>query len=79
VGLGAASVAEIDELNILRATMLAAKVTRDHWMRRLARRHPDYGWEFNVGYGSALRRDQRIEREYPEHEVSQRTRRRKRD
>lgn len=105
VGVGAASVAEIDELNILRATTLAmsralarciarlgqvpvhvvvdglpvaalgtphtaiikgdahchtiaaaslvAKVTRDRWMRRLALRHPGYGWESNVGYGSA--------------------------
>lgn len=104
IGLGAATVSEIDELNILRATALAmtralqrclarignqpvrvvvdglpvrglgvehtaivkgdaschsiaaaslvAKVTRDRWMRLLARQHPVYGWESNVGYGS---------------------------
>ncbi len=104
VGVGAASVAEIDQLNILQATTLAmsralarclarlgteqvrvvvdglpvrglgvehtaivkgdtvchsiaaaslvAKVTRDRWMCRLARQHPGYGWDSNVGYGS---------------------------
>jgi ribonuclease HII len=29
-----------------------AKTTRDRIMRRLARRHPEYGWETNVGYGT---------------------------
>lgn len=98
--LGAASVREIDELNIYKASVLAmrralrrlsvppdhvivdgnpirslgvkhtavvggdgrcysvacasivAKVTRDRLMRALARRHPGYGWERNVGYGT---------------------------
>ncbi len=100
VALGAASVREIDEINIYKATVLAmrralarltvlpdhvivdgkpirtlgvphtavgggdgrcysvacasivAKVTRDRLMRSLARRHPLYHWERNVGYGT---------------------------
>lgn len=31
---------------------IVAKVTRDRLMRALARRHPAYGWERNVGYGT---------------------------
>ena len=101
VGLGAASVREIDTFNILVSTRLAmgralsslplppehvvvdglpvvglgwgheavvggdgrvhsvacasilAKVTRDRLMRRLALRYPGYGWETNMGYGTA--------------------------
>jgi len=101
VGVGAASVREIDRLNVYHATVLAmrralarlavtpdhvvvdgkairtlgvrhtaivggdaccysvacasivAKVTRDRLMRALARRHPHYGWERNVGYGTS--------------------------
>ncbi len=104
IGLGAASVTEIDRLNILAATMLAmrravinlgappalalvdgnrapdlpcpartvvkgdsrslsiaaasiaAKVTRDRAMARLAQRHPGFGWERNAGYGTAEHR-----------------------
>jgi ribonuclease HII len=103
--LGAASVEEIDRLNILRATFLAmqravrrlprcpdhilvdgnmapdfgiaatciiggdalepsigaasivAKVARDSLMCRLASRFPSYGWERNVGYGTATHKD----------------------
>ena len=105
VGIGAASVREIDQLNILQATLLAmrravarlprtptlamvdgnqnpglgirtelvikgdskvpeisaasivAKVIRDRLMRKLALRHPHYGWENNVGYGAKRHRD----------------------
>jgi len=105
IGLGAASVAEIDRINILQATLLAmaravaalrvvpalalvdgnrapalpcpartviggdglslsiaaasiaAKVTRDRLMARLASRHPGFGWERNAGYGTAEHRD----------------------
>lgn len=32
---------------------IVAKVTRDRLMRALARRHPHYRWESNVGYGTA--------------------------
>jgi len=101
VGVGAASVREIERLNILVATRLAmsralarlplspehvvvdglpvkglewahdavvggdgivhsiacasilAKVTRDRLMARLALRYPGYGWETNMGYGTA--------------------------
>lgn len=103
IALGAASVREIERLNIYHATVLAmrraltrlgacgfpphfvvvdgkpvrslgiphravvhgdarcysvacasivAKVTRDALMRRLAVRHPEYGWERNVGYAT---------------------------
>jgi ribonuclease HII len=100
VAVGAASVREIDRLNVLEATALAmrralarlphapghvvvdglpvralgcaheavvdgdalihsiscasivAKVVRDRIMLRLALRHPGYGWERNVGYGT---------------------------
>jgi ribonuclease HII len=100
VGIGAASVAEIDRVNIYHATVLAmrralgrlgcaphhvivdgkpirslavphtavvggdgrcytvacasiiAKVTRDRLMIALARRHPAYAWDRNVGYGT---------------------------
>jgi ribonuclease HII len=101
IGVAAASVREIDRINILRASLLAmsravaalgivpdivlvdgnmappglpcpartviggdglsfsiaaasvvAKVTRDRVMRALARRHPGYAWETNVGYST---------------------------
>jgi len=35
------------------AASIAAKVLRDALMRRLAARHPGYGWETNAGYGAA--------------------------
>ncbi|MBE7198757.1 MAG: ribonuclease HII [Parafilimonas terrae] len=38
------------------AASIVAKVVRDAFMRRLAKRHPGYGWERNVGYGTALHR-----------------------
>ncbi|MFH1766298.1 MAG: ribonuclease HII [Gemmatimonadota bacterium] len=104
VGLGAASVREIDRLNILVSTRLAmsralaqlplppdhivvdglpvaglvweheaivggdglvhsiacasilAKVVRDRLMTRLSLRYPGYGWETNMGYGTAAHR-----------------------
>ena len=34
------------------AASVVAKVTRDGMMADLARRHPGYGWETNVGYGT---------------------------
>ncbi|GMV07025.1 MAG: ribonuclease HII [Gemmatimonadota bacterium] len=105
VGVGAASVREIDRLNILRATTRAmrralarlpqapdqvvvdglpvqhlgwvheavvdgdalihsigcasivAKVVRDRLMHRLAVRYAGYGWETNMGYGTAQHRE----------------------
>lgn len=104
VGIGVAEVAEIDRINILRATFLAmdravtgleraidcalvdgnqkpplscrveclvggdglslsiaaasviAKVTRDRMMVALAEAFPGYGWERNMGYGTAEHR-----------------------
>lgn len=38
------------------AASIVAKVFRDRMMRRLAGRHPGYGWERNVGYGTAVHR-----------------------
>ncbi|MCJ2134525.1 ribonuclease HII [Methylobacterium sp. J-026] len=38
------------------AASIVAKVFRDALMRRLAARHPGYGWERNVGYGTAVHR-----------------------
>jgi ribonuclease HII len=35
------------------AASVIAKVTRDRIMHALARRHPGYGWETNVGYATA--------------------------
>ena len=107
IGIGAASVGEIDRFNIRKATALAmrralgrvmprvgpacilvdglpfpeigvehdalvdgdahcasvaaagivAKLVRDELMHRLARRHPGYGWDTNVGYGTDAHHD----------------------
>lgn len=104
IGIGSASVAEIDQVNIQQATYRAmaralarvapwdhalidgkltktapfekvtaiiggdrhsysiacasiiAKVRRDRFMARLARRYPQYGWERNVGYSTPQHR-----------------------
>jgi ribonuclease HII len=34
------------------AASVVAKEVRDHLMRRLALRHPAFGWERNAGYGT---------------------------
>uniref|UniRef100_UPI0035CADC0B ribonuclease HII n=1 Tax=uncultured Methylobacterium sp. TaxID=157278 RepID=UPI0035CADC0B len=36
------------------AASIVAKTFRDRLMRVLALRHPGYGWEHNVGYGTAV-------------------------
>jgi ribonuclease HII len=38
------------------AASIVAKVTRDREMAVLAQRHPGYGWERNMGYGTAEHR-----------------------
>jgi len=42
-----------DRLSLsIAAASVVAKVARDAMMRELAQRHPGYGWETNVGYGT---------------------------
>jgi ribonuclease HII len=36
---------------------IIAKVVRDRLMTRLSRRHPEFGWDRNAGYGTAEHRD----------------------
>lgn len=43
-------------LSIASASIIA-KVTRDRMMVELARAHPGYGWETNVGYGTKQHQD----------------------
>jgi ribonuclease HII len=38
------------------AASIAAKVSRDRLMTRLAEAHPGYGWKSNAGYGTAAHR-----------------------
>ena len=38
------------------AASIVAKVVRDRAMARLDARWPDYGWEKNAGYGTAVHR-----------------------
>lgn len=39
-------------VHCISAASIVAKVTRDRLMARLGRRHPGYGWERNMGYGT---------------------------
>ena len=39
------------------AASIVAKVVRDRFMARLARRYPDYGFERNMGYPTAVHRE----------------------
>ena len=39
------------------AASIVAKVLRDAMMAKLALRHPGYGWETNVGYGTTAHRE----------------------
>ncbi len=49
----ARTVVKGDTLSLsIAAASVVAKVTRDRIMRALAPRHPDYGWETNVGYST---------------------------
>lgn len=41
---------------IISLASVVAKVTRDAYMVRAARRYPGYGWEKNKGYGTAVHR-----------------------
>jgi ribonuclease HII len=61
VGVGQASVEEIDSINILQATKvqaisaasIIAKVTRDRQCAELHARFPHYGFDAHKGYGTA--------------------------
>ncbi|HET9014793.1 MAG TPA: ribonuclease HII [Thermomicrobiaceae bacterium] len=47
------SVVHGDSLSLsIACASILAKVTRDALMTRLAARHPEYGWQRNVGYGT---------------------------
>jgi ribonuclease HII len=41
---------------IVSAASIYAKVTRDNFMARLAKQHPEYGFDSHVGYGTARHR-----------------------
>jgi len=57
--LAEASIEEIDELNILHATMLAMqrKVARDNLMKGFSETYPGYGFERNSGYPTKQHRE----------------------
>jgi ribonuclease HII len=55
---GQTAVVEGDhKVHSIACASIVAKVCRDHLMRRLAQRYPQYGWERNKGYGTAEHRD----------------------
>jgi ribonuclease HII len=81
--VGHASAREIDDLGImgaLRADMqcltvaaasVLAKVERDQHMQQLHLEYPDFGWDVNKGYGTALHREAiRTRGPSPYHRVS---------
>jgi len=39
------------------AASIIAKVTRDEYMKKISKEHPEYGWGSNKGYGSAQHRN----------------------
>jgi len=43
-----------DKSLCIAAASVIAKVVRDRWMRRLARRHPGYGFATHKGYGTKM-------------------------
>lgn len=45
-----------ERIFIISAASIAAKVTRDGFMARLARKYPAYGFELHKGYGTKLHR-----------------------
>lgn len=45
------------QVHSIACASILAKVTRDRLMRRLAERHPGYGWERNAGYGTPQHRE----------------------
>jgi ribonuclease HII len=54
IGLPHEALVEGDvDCHTVSAAGIIAKTVRDRLMSLLARRHPGYGWETNMGYGSA--------------------------
>jgi ribonuclease HII len=45
-----------EKINAVKIASIAAKVHRDRFMRKLARKHPAYGFEIHKGYGTAAHR-----------------------
>jgi ribonuclease HII len=54
LGLRQMAIVDGDDLSLaIGCASVVAKVFRDRWMARLARRHPGYGFEQHKGYGTA--------------------------
>jgi len=49
------------------AASILAKVTRDEYMKKLAKEFPGYGWETNAGYGTKVHRDKIVADGVTEH------------
>jgi len=57
LGCAVRTVVKGDAISLsIAAASIVAKVTRDRLMRDLANSHPPYGWQRNVGYGTAEHR-----------------------
>ena len=54
--VGVVTPQEIDQINILNASILA-KTYRDDEMIRLAQEYPDYDWQHNMGYPTRKHRE----------------------
>ncbi|MBI3624507.1 ribonuclease HII [Candidatus Saccharibacteria bacterium] len=50
-----------DSVPAVSAASIVAKVARDTYMREIALRFPDYGFEHHVGYGTSLHRQRLLE------------------
>lgn len=46
-----------DKIPAVSAASIVAKVARDAYMREIAQKHPHYGFESHVGYGTKAHRD----------------------
>ena len=46
-----------DSEPVISLASIAAKVTRDKYMKRLSTKYPQYGFEIHKGYGTAMHRD----------------------
>lgn len=46
-----------EKITAVKVASIIAKVQRDKYMRKLSKRHPQYGFEIHKGYGTKLHRD----------------------